>query len=65
MKNEISELIQLEMESANPGSQSYIQRYQQACSDLIETFSPEMLADCEAQAEEWNTSGPDSATKAQ
>jgi len=65
MKDDITEVIQAQMASANPGSESYITRYQKACSDLIESFSPEKLAECEAQAEEWNTTGPDRATKAQ
>lgn len=65
MKHEITELIQAEVASADPGSQSYITRYQKACSDLIDSFTPEMLAECEAQVEEWNTTGPDAATKAQ
>jgi hypothetical protein len=65
MKNDITELIQAENASAEPGSQSYIIHYQKACSDLIKSFSPEKRAECEALAEEWNMTGPDAATKAQ
>jgi len=65
MKNDITEVIKGKVASADPGTRDFITNYQKSCSEVIESLSPGKLAEFEAQAEEWNTTGPDAATKAQ
>jgi hypothetical protein len=64
MKEEINRHIEANEPNAVAGSKDYIASYQEACTNVIAALTPAQLAECERQAEEWNTTGPDATTQA-
>jgi hypothetical protein len=64
MKEEIAKQAAAKDATALPGTQAYITAYQKNCSQVIKNLTPEQLAQCQQQADEWNSAGPDATAQA-
>jgi hypothetical protein len=64
MKEEIAKHAAAKDPTTLPGTQAYITAYQKTCSRVIKKLTPEQLAKCKQQADEWNSAGPDTTAQA-
>jgi hypothetical protein len=64
MKPEIAKHAAAKDPTALPGTSAYIIAYQKNCSKVIKRLTPAQLAECQRQADEWNSAGPDATAQA-
>jgi hypothetical protein len=64
MKEEIAKHAAAKDATALPGTSAYIIAYQKNCSEVVKNLTSAQLVNCQQQAVEWNSAGPDATAQA-